>query len=146
MGQRLNSQAKNANENNAAASTADQTSGAEYRERLQNLDPSIGASGATSLGKRRRAETQDADDTSALPQPRPMGTSPSTWDRNPEAGLEALTARAFNIDGLTGLATPAGTSSNATGMSTFDEFRPTLILGERVPGTITENDLARPRG
>lgn len=135
MGQRLNSLAKKATEQNVAASTGNHTSEAEYRERPEDLDPSTGASDATSLGKRRRPQIEEADDTSDLPRP-----SPSTWDRNPVRCLEAITARALSIDGSAGLATPAGTSNSARGMSTLEEFRPTLLPRVMVPQTVIEID------
>ena len=124
MGQRLNRQAKSETEHNAAAGDADHSSEAEDHGGPTDIDASTGASiAATSSGKRKRPQIEEADDASEPLRPQTMATSSlSTWDRFPVSHLEAMTAQALEADGREDGSAWAETSSDRETRIAIEEF------------------------
>ena len=122
MGQRVNSQAKNETEHNAAVSNADHISEAEDPGKSKDIDASTDASVDTALGKRKRPQIEEADDTSYPLRPRTMATSLSTMDRNPGNHVEAMTAQGLEADERVDLSVSAGTSSATERLTAIEEF------------------------
>ena len=113
---RQDSHTKDKNEPTATASTAVTAAPAHSRQ-PDDPDTLVGASHATSLGKRKRPHIEEADDMSYLPRARPTVATRSSSNEDPASSLEPTTARALG----------PGVQEDSNGDSTFGEFPPTFI-------------------